>query len=232
MGTDKKPMTLNTAMNIAALIIVLVAVLIVYRSCTKPPDVVSETREVLVVDSVAVQTLFARLAQMQNDLNAKPKVIVVTKTIHDSTTVTDTLNVYPVGSKALKRDYPFTVAAGKDSISLNVNTDLYTYVYTDSFNNFYHEDSLRVWLTDLRVYKHTPIVPVRSKSSIYIMGGAGAARYTQMVAGQTLVQTDLQPNLGVGYMRGAWGAYVLGAPNGASIGATVNLSEIYRGMFK
>jgi len=222
--------TLKHIITAICILVVCATALVIIFKCSKP-DVITETDEVLVIDSVAVQSLTADNRRLENLLKAKPKVIVVNNTIHDTLSVTDTLSVYPVGSHAIRRDYPFSAKTGKDSLELKVNTDLYAFVYTDNNNNFFYEDSLRVWLTDINIYKHTEIPASAPKSTLYLMGGASFSRYQQNIAGQTITQTDIQPNIGIGYTHGILGGYVLGAPNGAGVGLSVNMSQLFWNIF-
>lgn len=223
--------TLKHILTAVCVLAICATALVVLYKCSSPdiPDPITETEEVLVIDSVAVQSLTADIRRLENLLKAKPKVIVINNTIHDTLSVTDTLSVYPVGSHAIRRDYPFSAKTGKDSLELKVNTDLYAFVYTDNNNNFFYEDSLRVWLTDINIYKHTEIPA--PKSIIYLMGGASFSRYQQNIAGQTITQTDIQPNIGIGYTHGILGGYVLGAPNGAGVGLSVNMSQVLWNIF-
>ena len=223
-------MKIDLFTKIIAVLVLLIILLLVFRYCFKKPETIIIEEEVIVIDSVAVQTLNAEIKELKNKLDAKPKVVIVTKTIHDTLSVTDTLTVYPIGSNNERRDYTFKAAAGDDSLSLKVNTDLYSYVYTDDDNKFYYEDSLRVWLTDINIYTNTIIPPVKNRSAFYLMGGVGAHKYEQSISMQTITQTDIQPNLGIGYMRGIFGGYLLGSPNGANIGVTVNMTELFRGI--
>lgn len=211
------------------LLIILVIFLAIsaIKCWLRPPKVITE--EVVVIDSVAVQTLQTEIVELKNKLKAKPKVITVYVTEHDTITTTDTLTVYPVGSQQMRRDYAFKSVSGKDSLELNVNTDLYAYVYTDMNNRFYYEDSLKVWLTDIKIYKHTEYRPP-PEIGLYLMGGLGIAKYQQVVSGASISQTDVQPNLGFGYMKNNWGAYLLGAPNGGNIGITLNINSLLGGI--
>lgn len=223
---------MNKTVSFIGIMICILAVcattIFVANKCSKPPAPPG-TVEVMVIDSIAVKTLAKQIGYLQNQLDAKPKVIYLPRTVRDTLTVTDTLRVYPVGSKSIHRDYPFATTSGKDSLSLKVNTSLYAYVYTDRHDNFFYEDSLSVWITDVNIHKHLP-APSKPGSILYLMGGVGVVRYPQNIAATNLY--DVAPHLGIGYMHGVWGGYVIGAPNGASIGASLNLSQLWKRIVK
>lgn len=199
----------------------------IVQKCSKPNVI---TEEVVVVDSVAVQTLEAEIAELTNKLKAKPKYITITNTVPgEPVTITDTLLVYPVGSYAARRDYPFSFAAEKDSVSMNVNTDLYVYVYADERGEqMFHEDSLRVWITDFTLKKYIVAPPAPKRNIFYLSAGVNARQYDQIVAGQTIVQTELYPSVGLGYMWGWLGAYATANMKGGGLGVTIAPAEIFR----
>lgn len=200
----------------------------VVQKCSKPNIIRVET---VVVDSVAVKTLKTEIAELTNKLNAKPKVITITTTVTetDTITITDTLLVYPVGSFAERRDYPFSFAAGKDNVEMKVNTDLYVYVYSDEHRTkMYHEDSLRVWITDFTLNRHIDPPLTKRNNKFYIMAGVNAKQYDQNIVGQTIKQTEVYPSIGAGYMAKWIGGYVEACESGFGLGVTIAPIDIFR----
>ena len=208
-------------MIIAVLLCVSLAISIYKRSRQEP---IVEIHERTIVDSVAVKTLNEKISQMQRMLDAKPEVVVIDHYIDGGVTV-DTVTVYPAGKKNVKRNYPYNVTLGGDSLSLVVNTDLYATVYTDINNRFYYEDSLRVWLSNVDL-KRTVVYPVKKKTSnLFIMGGASYCRHNRHIGGYDYQETNIVPSIGVGYIHNLWGGYANITTNGIGAGVSFSISE-------
>lgn len=110
------------------------------------------------IDSTAVITLQHKIKELQNELNAKPKIIYVP--FADTTGMgypvysEKEVKVYPVGSFKTDDRVKFKVKQDLDSLDLNVNIISYDYLYVDkTTGKLYHDDSLDVWLSDINIYK-------------------------------------------------------------------------------
>jgi len=193
----------------------------------KPDQVIIERT---IIDSLAVKTLRTKIEEMSNTLNARPKVIVVDHVVNDTIIVRDTIQIYPVGSFAKRRDYDFDFVAQNDSVKFKVNTDLYGYVYRGVVNDkMYYEDSLRVWITDMdyRRYVEKP-QEAKAKGNMYIMAGLGVRGKQYVGDNETYKGLDISPHITAGYEKGGIGGYIGFDSNGIVGGCMINPIEIYR----
>ena len=125
------------------------------RSFRSDPEIVNPGTH---IDSTAVITLQHKIKELQNELNAKPKIIYVpfadTTGMGYPVYTEKEVKVYPVGSFKTDDRVKFKVKKDLDSLGLNVNITSYDYLYVDkTTGKLYHSDSLDVWLTDINIYK-------------------------------------------------------------------------------